>query len=515
MNRNEKLLWVFLILLKLLVPLLIPAGSFELHRDEYLYYAQGQHLAGGFLENPPFIGVLAWLSSLFGGGTFWIRFWPDLFGAATLWYALRLAKGFGGGLYAQLMAGIGFLLSAFLRIHLLFQPNFLDIFFWTAASFYVQRYLLFQKRRDLFVIAITLALGWWSKNSVLFYGAALFIALLLSAQRRWLLRRDLWLAAGLGLLLVLPNVLWQYRHNWPLAQHMAELRETQLRHLSKTDFLREQFLMFVPSFIFCMGGLCWLLRSGRFRIFGWLYLGVIILLLLGSGKGYYALGIYPMLLAAGGTWLEQILRRTVFLRVAVAAVVILLGAPMIFLLLPLQAPEEMAAFNRRWDFQKLGILRWEDLHDHPLQQDFADMLGWKELAKKTYDFYDALPAPIQDSTVIYARNYGFAGSLLYYVKDAGFRRKLICDNGSFLLWIPGKLPYRHLLFVGEEAPPKGDAVFEHFETIQPVDSCTNRLSRQSGSQVIFFQNADTAAFRMAERGLREMKARFNRSGADR
>ncbi|RYZ23072.1 MAG: glycosyltransferase family 39 protein [Chitinophagaceae bacterium] len=508
MNRNEKLLWTALVGIKLLVPFLVPAGAFELHRDEYLYYAQGQHLAAGFLENPPLIGFLGWLSSLMGGGFWAIRVWPALFGGGTLWLSLKLCRGFGGGLYAQLLTGLSVLISAFLRIHILFQPNFLDIFSWTAAAYITQCYLLRQRRRHLYLLAIVLALGWWSKYSVLFFVLALFGAILLTPERRWLAHRDFWLAVLLALVLVLPNIFWQWQHNWPLAHHMSELRETQLKHLSRTTFLKEQLLMFLPSCFIWIGGLWWLLRNARFRVFGWLYLGIIALLLLGSGKGYYALGIYPMLLAAGGTWMEGLLRRTVFLRVAAAMLIILLGIPLIFLLLPLQAPRAMAAFNERWGFRDIGILRWEDLRDHELQQDFADMIGWKEIAKKTYDFYDALPSSVQDSTVIYARNYGFAGSLLYYVKDEKFRRNLICDNGTFLLWIPKRLPYRHLLFVGEERPPKGDAVFEHFSRITPIDSCTNALSRQYRSQMLLFENADTTAFPLAERGLDEMKAQF-------
>jgi hypothetical protein len=510
MNRNEKLIYGSLILVKLLIPLLLPSGVFELHRDEYLYYAQGQHLAAGFLENPPLVGLLGWISSLLGGGAFWIRLWPTVFGAATLWFTLKMVKGFGGGAYAMLLAGLGFLFSAFLRIHILFQPNFLDIFFWTAASYFLQRLVLTQKSNNLYALAITLALGWWGKYSVLFFAAALFIAIVLTPQRRWLARKDFWIAAVIACLLVTPNLYWQYLHAWPLAQHMSELRDTQLKYLSKSDFIKEQLLMFLPAFFLCIGGIVWLLKNRQFRIFGFLYLGIIALLLLGSGKGYYSLGIYPMVLAAGGRWMEGLLRRTVVLRVTIASLIIVLGIPMPFLLLPLQKPPQMATFNKDRGFEKLGILRWEDQKNHALQQDFADMLGWKELAAKTYDYYDALPSTLQDSTVIYARNYGFAGSLLYYVHDEKFRRKLICDNGSFLLWIPSKLPYKHLLFVGEEIPQKGDEVFEHFASMERIDSCTNPLSRQYGTMVLYFKNADTAAFRLAERGLDEMKARFRR-----
>jgi len=511
MNPQERRLSLALTALQFALPLLLPAEGWELHRDEYLYFEQGRHLAPGFLENPPFIALLASISHAFGGAAFWIKIWPALFGAMTLWLALRIAKGFGGDTTALLFTGTGFLLSAFLRIHYLFQPNFTEVFSWTLATFFLQRYLSGEQRRDLFLLAGAVVLGWYSKYSVLFFGLALLMALLLTPQRRWLLRRDFWQAAGMASVFLLPNLWWQHQHHWPLAQHMRELRSTQLQYLSKTDFLKEQVLMFLPACFLCAGGLFWLFRSSRFRLFGWLYAGIIALLLAGSGKGYYALGIYPMVLAAGGAWFGSVTKnRTVVLRAAALLLMVSLGTALTWLLLPLQSPERMAATNQRLPLREAGLLRWEDRKDHALQQDFADMIGWQELAQKTWRFYHDLPPHVRDSTVVYARNYGFAGSLLYWIRDTAFRKKVICDNGTFLLWIPDQLPYRHLLFVGESIPRKEDDVFGHFSRMQVVDSCTKRLSRQYGSKVVFYSDADTAAFRIAERGLREMKARFGR-----
>ncbi|RYY98118.1 MAG: glycosyltransferase family 39 protein, partial [Chitinophagaceae bacterium] len=498
MDQNEKRLAAGLVLLKFALPFLLAHPVFELHRDEYLYYAQGQHLALGYLENPPLIGLLARISALLGGGEFWIKFWPSVFGAATLWLALRLVKGFGGGLYALLITGIGFVFSAYLRLHYLFQPNFLDVFSWTLASYFLQRFLLEQRSRDLYLLAASLAFGWWCKYSVLFYIVALLLALLATRERRLFGTRPLWIAAALGVLLVLPNLAWQYSYNWPLVHHMRELRDTQLQHLSAAVFLKEQLLMFLPVSVVCIGGLWWLFRTERFRPFGWLYVFILVLLMLGNGKGYYALGIYPMLLAAGGRWIEGALpRRRAALRWSVAIVILLLALPMLPILLPLQPPATMAASNERFGLKDMGVLRWEDLEDHALQQDFADMIAWRELTGKTEGFFEKLPDSVQQQTVVYARNYGFAGSLLYYSKGSDFRRRVICDNGTFLLWIPNPLRFRHLLFIGEEAPQKGDAVFDHFAARRIVDSCTERFSRQFGSKIIFFEGADDSAALLA------------------
>src|SRR6476620_4449776 len=160
MRKNTAYLIFFLAALKFVLPFLLQHPAYELHRDEYLYYAQGQHLALGYLENPPLIGVMGFISSLFGGTFFWIKFWPALFGALTLLLTARLAKELGGGLFAQSITALGILISAYLRIHFLFQPNFLDIFFWTLTAYFIIRYINRKKTEELYFLFIALAFGW-------------------------------------------------------------------------------------------------------------------------------------------------------------------------------------------------------------------------------------------------------------------------------------------------------------------------------------------------------------------
>ena len=42
-------------------------------------------------------------------------------------------------MYACLLTCLGFLLSGYLRMNILFQPNFLELFFWTLNSYLVVR----------------------------------------------------------------------------------------------------------------------------------------------------------------------------------------------------------------------------------------------------------------------------------------------------------------------------------------------------------------------------------------
>ncbi len=506
----ENKLILLLAVIKFLLPFIIVDAVWELHRDEYLYYQQGQHLDLGYLENPPLIGLLGYISSLLGGSEFWIKFWSALFGAINLLVACAIAKELGGKLFGQFIAALGILFSAYMRIHYLFQPNFLEIFFWTLSAYYLFRFINTNENRYLYLLCIALSLGWWSKYSVLFFIASLVIALLLTRHRKLLTQRHFWFSVLLGVALVLPNILWQYQHNFPLAHHMEELRETQLQYVDKGNFIKDQLIMLLPVAFVWIGGLAWLLLHNKYRIVAYMFLGVIILLMLGSGKSYYSLGAYPMIIAAGGVWLEKISLKQVWIRYAAVIVILTLSIPAIPVLLPKQAPAAMATFNKKYDIGGMGLLRWEDQQDHPLQQDYADMLGWKELTVKAENFFNTLPDSVKADVVIYCRNYGQAGAVKYYSKERYFADKVICDNGTFLLWIPGRLEFSHLLFIGRNMPEKGDEVFDHFEKATIVDSVNNPLSRQHGDKVIFFQNADAKAAKLAREGLKEMKMKFNR-----
>lgn len=510
MNKLSQEAWVYLLaILKFLLPFILVHPDWELHRDEFLYYQQGQHLAAGYLENPPLIGLMSYLSSLTGGSEFSIKFWPALIGAITLLVTTKLCSELGGGGFAKLLAALGIFFSAFLRIHYLFQPNMLDVLSWLLAAYFLVRYINRGRNADMYYMCITLALGCWGKYSVLFFIAAMAISIMLTPQRTMLLKKHFWLAVLTAFLVLLPNIIWQYRHNWPLLHHMEELRETQLRFLSKANFIKEQLLLLLPVLPVWMAGLYWLLRNGRYRVIGFIYLFVILLLLMSSGKGYYALGAYPMLLAAGGVCIEGLVRKP-WLRYSFTLLILAASLPLIPVLLPMQSPGAMPEFNRRYGLKEMGLLRWEDLQDHPLQQDFADMQGWKEMAQRAETVFQHLPAAIKDSTVVYCRNYGQAGALKYYAKTEAFRERVFCDNGTFLLWIPDDLRFRHLVFVGEDNPAADDEVFNHFAERLQVDSVRNPLSRSFGTRIILFRNADGQAAPLANKGLAEMKQRFNR-----
>jgi 4-amino-4-deoxy-L-arabinose transferase-like glycosyltransferase len=503
--------WILILLLaivKFILPFVLQSPVYELQRDEYLYYQQGQYFDLGYLENPPLLPWLGMISSWMGGSVFWIKFWPSLFGSLTLIVTCLIAVEFGGKRFAQFVVGLAIITGAFLRIHSLFQPNILDIFFWTLSIYFIVRFINTGAGKNIFLVALALALGFLSKYSVVFLAVSLVFTLLLTKHRVIFTKKKTYLSILIAFLVILPNIWWQYDHNWPLIHHMKELQETQLQFLSPADFIKDQLLFLLPVVFVWIAGLVWLFKNRQWRFLFFTYFLVIVFLLLGRGKSYYSLGIYPMLLAAGAVTLEKWSATKQWFRYAMPVLIIVFTLPFIPLLLPIWKPDRLAAFYKKYEIAKTGLLKWEDQKDHELPQDFADMLGWKELTEKTKKFFYS--NPVKSNAVIYCRNYGQAGALDYYGKDEYFSYRIISDNGSFLLWIPQRLYFKDLIFIGRRMPGKDDEVFQHFEKVTVIDSVTNKFSRQYGDKIIFFENIDSTGMRLAADGLKEMQKKFKR-----
>jgi len=144
-------LLIALAIIKFVLPFLLQSSAYEPHRDEFLYVAEGNHLAWGYMEIPPLLSVFAWLTNIFGGGLFWIKFWPSLFGSLTFVIVGNIVLSLGGRSFALLLSFLPFVFGVFLRMHFLFQPNFLEVFFWTMLGYSMIRYIQTEKPKWLYI----------------------------------------------------------------------------------------------------------------------------------------------------------------------------------------------------------------------------------------------------------------------------------------------------------------------------------------------------------------------------
>jgi hypothetical protein len=486
-----------------------------LHRDEFLYLAEGRHLAWGFMEVPPLLGLLAWVSQLLGNSFFIVKLWPALFGALTYVVTARIIVSLKGGLYALFLSFLALVFGAFLRVHYLFQPNFLEIFFYTLIAFAVIRYTQTKKNIYLYIFGISCGLGMMSKYSIAFFITGVLVGLLLSSERRIYLNKHFYFASFIAVVIFLPNLLWQYNHNFPVQHHMQELQQTQLQYISPSSFIKDQVLMNLPCVYVWITGLLFIILSkkGRQYIFMfWAYTILILLLIIFHGKNYYALGVYPALFAFGSYLLEMLTKKRVpFMRWVFITISFYFGIMFIFLELPMLPPNKLAAIYKDKKIEKTGALLWEDQQNHPLPQDFADMLGWKEITEKTARIYNELSDEEKSKTLIKCDNYGQTGALNYYGKALGLP-EAYSYNGTFILWIPDKFDnITNVITVGENNPDATTAIAKEFASIHVRDDLSDNLARENGCKIILWYHAKEGVLNnFLATEIAERKALFTR-----
>jgi hypothetical protein len=274
---------------------------------------------------------------------------------------------------------------------------------------------------------------------------------------------------------------------------MQELQRTQLQYISPGSFLKDQLLMNLPCFFIWLAGL-WFVsftHNGRnYHFIGWAYLTVIILFLITHGKNYYALGAYPVLFAFGAYHLEQFtsikrkIVRFVFILVPVAIGIIFLP-----IALPILPPQQLANLYVMMHAEKTGALKWEDLKNHPLPQDFSDMLGWEEMAQKVTKAYIMLSDSEKQNAIIFCNNYGMAGAVSYYATKYHLPAAY-SDNASFLYWLPSNINMQNFVLVSDDPDEKQHDFAKGFQSVIKVDSITNVYAREQGDYIYLFKGAD-------------------------
>jgi hypothetical protein len=434
MTKKNIILLGFIILKFLLQYSLIDSG-YDLHRDEYLHLDQAHHLAWGFHSIPPLTSWISTLIFLLGGSVFWVKFFPALFGALTIVMVWKAVEELEGNLFALILSAIGILFSTLLRINTLYQPNSFDILSWTAFCFILIKYFKTEKSKWLYIAAFVFGVSFLNKYNIIFLLIGLIPAILLNRQRKIFVNKNLYFSMIAGLLFVLPNLIWQYKNDFPVFQHLRELADTQLVYTDRLDFLKSQIFFFIGSLVVILSALYALLfykPFEKYKPFFWSIIFTLIIFTYFRAKGYYAMGLYPIYISFGSVFLGNILNKG-WVRYFKPVLIIF---PVLFFMLmynfifPNKSPEYIV--NHPQKYQKYGMLRWEDGELHTLPQDFADMLGWKELAAKVDSICWELPN--LDNTFILCDNYGQAGAINFYAKH----KKVIAHSYSadYINWLP-------------------------------------------------------------------------------
>lgn len=466
--------------LKLIVHFLTNT-NYGLHRDEYLYLTESEHLAWGYMEVPPMIALIGKIARMTMGDTvFAARFFPALIGAISIILIGIMTRDLGGKKYAQLLAGTAFLLSpAYLGSNNLFQPVSFNQFCWLLSAFWVVKIIRYESPKFWYYLGITAGIAFLTKYSIAFFFIGLIGGFLLTTHRKVFLTKSPYIALGIAFLIAFPNLYWQFQYDFPVMRHMQDLAASQLVHMSTADFLIPQFTFHFAGTIIWLSGLYFFFRSTKYRVLAWAFVIVLLLLLFLSGKNYYTIGAYAMLFAGGGVLLEKYLQEKIG---RLIPVILILNLPIIPYALPVFSVEKMVSYFA-WMRETTGLtspLRWEDGSIHEITQDYADMHGWEELPTKVAKIYHQLSPEQKEKCMILGGNYGQAGVLNFYRKKYNLP-ETYSFNSSFVMWVPEDFDIEYQIEIDDNR----DMESSYFHQKTLVDSITHVYARDPG--YIFFK----------------------------
>jgi hypothetical protein len=403
---------------KLLIHALL-AGRYGYFRDELYFLDCGRHLDWGYVDHAPLIGLVARLALMLGGSLPALRIFPAVAGALLVALTMLIAWRLGAGRFGQGLAGLAVLVAPIvLGVDSILSMNAFEPLFWMGCVYLLILMIRSGDSRLWIEIGLLAGLGLMNKHSAAFFLAALAAGVLLTPLRGELSRRWPWLAVGIALLIVLPNLVWQVTHGFPTLEDLQNVaREGKNVVLGPVEFLSQQIILMHPVlFPLWLGGLACLFAgfAGRYRALGWMYVVLAALLFLLKGKNYYLAPIYPMLLAAGAAGLDGGLARwratagRTWPKATIVILVLAAGSVTAPLVLPILPPEKYVAYEEALG---LALPKTERGHRGPLPQLFGDQFGWEELVAEVAVIYNSLPPEERARTAIFANNYGEAGAI--------------------------------------------------------------------------------------------------------
>jgi len=377
-------------------------GRYGFHRDELQFLSDARHLDWGFVAYPPMTPFLERISlALFGLSLVGLRLFSVIAQASAIVITGLMTRELGGNRFAQITAAIIVTLSPLpLFEGTEFQYSSFDFLWWVLISYFTIRLLKSEDSRWWLAIGGAIGLGLLTKYSILFFIAGILGGMVLTRARRYFITGWFWAGVALALVIFLPNLLWQVRHDFISYTFLQHIHARDVRLGRADDFLKGQLLVCinVVATPVALAGLFLFLRDRRYRMLGWMYVIPFALFYFGKGRNYYLAGAYPMLLAMGSAglarWLSSLPKlasrsiSTVFY-----AGLVLCGAYICAVVLPIASSGPL----RNFALEKNGDLREE--------------FGWNELVRTVASIRDSLPPDEQAHLGITVGNYGEQGAI--------------------------------------------------------------------------------------------------------
>ena len=228
----------------------------EINEDEAYYVMYGEHLAWGYYDHPPMVGLMAFLSNILFSGTLGLRFCTVLISTLTLiviWKTIRETS-------PDTEKVSLFLILAFSIVMLnvygfITTPDASLIFFSALFLLVYQSFLNEATWPKALLMGLLMALMMYSK-----YHAGLLLALIIISNLSLLKNSKFWVAALFAILLYVPHILWQVEADFPSFKYHLYQRSSSFKWSYLLEYVPNQLAVFNP---FTFGAMVYLVIKHR------------------------------------------------------------------------------------------------------------------------------------------------------------------------------------------------------------------------------------------------------------
>ena len=438
--------WAYFIALIYFALHIATSTRYGYFRDALYYLACSEHLAFGYVDQPPLIPVIGWITRhTLGDSLPALIFWPALAGAGRIVLTAAFARELGARRFGIVLASaLAATPGVWWVIDHQFAMNSFEALFWGGLAFTVLRLINTGNPKLWLVFGAIAGVGLESKYSIVVFAAALIAGIFLTRQRRILFTPWILVGGAIAFLIFLPNLIWNVQNHWPFLDLMHNIRVTSKDViLPPGKYLLQQALMLNPvSFPFWFAGLLFYFFSREakdYRAFGWAFVITIAFFMITHGKDYYAAPTYVMLLAAGALATERLLMRSVRPKLqtvlqSACFVWLLLGVvPLLPLVLPVLPIDAFLRYQSHLPFELPKTER--SFIGETLPQYYADEFPWPGMVAAVARVYHSLTPEEQQRTAIFGNNYGQAAAIDFFGPQYGLP-KAISGHQNYFLWGP-------------------------------------------------------------------------------
>ncbi len=441
MTRKTKTIIFFFCVLKLGLHLIADAHS-GFQGDELLHIETGKHLAFGYMEFPPFLGLLSFLQNLFHSHSVFVyHIFPHIASILIMIFAAMTTLELGGKNKAVLLVMLAIIIApGFGRSQQLFQPVVFSQLFWVLSFYYLVRFVKHLDRSSLWLLTLCCVLGFLFKYDAIFFITGLASLLFFSRTRNALIKNKFWWNILVAIVFFLPNLIWQVSNDFPALLMFNRLYETQLVEISKFTNIKNLLLAINPivSLLLFLPGIYYMITSKKKSLILPLAIATTIsffFLLYENGKAYYFFPIALTVMPFGAIFLEQTILERKKWTIYPITILLLIGCALI----PFGMP--VYSFNRY--LTKVYPFEKKEIEGGKYAVKFDEYLTkqkWQETMQELKSVYDSLPADQRKNCLIWGKHYGQAGAINLFRNQYGLP-SAFSYHGSFYSWAPdGQMP---------------------------------------------------------------------------